>query len=60
VIYLIITIKSKFIIYFFQEVNNYGRIYGRLRTPDGQYVSSFWIQKKDKIARNNHCVQVKI
>lgn len=45
---------------FFQEVNDYGRIYGRLRTSNGQYVSSSWIQKKDKTARNNYCVQVKI
>ena len=32
--------------------------YGRLRTSDGQYVSSCWIKQNNKIARNNYSVQV--
>jgi hypothetical protein len=41
---------------YLQNVDNHGVIYGRLRTSDGQYVSSHW--KNSKAARNNHCVQV--
>ncbi|GES96181.1 hypothetical protein GLOIN_2v1480212 [Rhizophagus clarus] len=42
------------------DINNYGMKYGRLRTSDGQYVSSHWIKKKNKITRNNCCVQIYI
>ncbi|CAB4396114.1 unnamed protein product [Rhizophagus irregularis] len=40
-------------------INNYGVKYGRLRTSDGQYVSSCWIKRNNKIARNNYCVQIR-
>ncbi|CAG8755546.1 6673_t:CDS:2, partial [Rhizophagus irregularis] len=39
------------------EVNNYGVRYGRLRTSDGQYISSCCIKRNNKIARNNYCAQ---
>ncbi|PKB96659.1 hypothetical protein RhiirA5_385197, partial [Rhizophagus irregularis] len=40
-----------------REVNNYGVRYGRLRTSDGQYISSCCIKRNNKIARNNYCAQ---
>ncbi|PKC52968.1 hypothetical protein RhiirA1_447330, partial [Rhizophagus irregularis] len=42
-----------------QNINNYGMKYGRLRTSDGHYISSHWIKRKNKIARNNYCVQIR-
>ncbi|CAB4446750.1 unnamed protein product [Rhizophagus irregularis] len=41
------------------EVNNYGVRYGRLRTSDGQYISSCCIKRNNKIARNNYCAQIR-
>ncbi|UZO03187.1 uncharacterized protein OCT59_023596 [Rhizophagus irregularis] len=41
------------------NINNYGMQYGRLRTLDGHYISSHWIKKKNKITRNNYCVQIR-
>ncbi|CAB5200145.1 unnamed protein product [Rhizophagus irregularis] len=41
------------------NINNYGMKYGRLRTSDGHYISSHWIKRKNKIARNNYCVQIR-
>ncbi|GES90546.1 hypothetical protein GLOIN_2v1644898 [Rhizophagus clarus] len=42
-----------------EVINNYGVKYGRLRTSDGQYVSSYWIKRNNKIARNNYCIQIR-
>ena len=47
-------------IHFDQNVIDHGVKYGRLRTSDGQYVSSRWIKKNNKKARNNYCVQISI
>ncbi|CAB5202631.1 unnamed protein product [Rhizophagus irregularis] len=41
------------------EVNNYGVRYGRLRTSDGQYISSCCIKRNNKIERNNYCAQIR-
>ncbi|POG67634.1 hypothetical protein GLOIN_2v1644898 [Rhizophagus irregularis DAOM 181602=DAOM 197198] len=41
------------------EVNNYGVRYRRLRTSDGQYISSCCIKRNNKIARNNYCDQIR-
>ncbi|CAB4446790.1 unnamed protein product [Rhizophagus irregularis] len=44
------------------QENNFnfdGIKYGRLRTSDGQYVSSHWIKRKSKRSRNNYCVQIR-
>ncbi|GES84903.1 hypothetical protein GLOIN_2v1644898 [Rhizophagus clarus] len=41
------------------EVNNYGVRYGRLRTSDGQYISSSCIKRNNTIARNNYYAQIR-
>ncbi|CAB5394695.1 unnamed protein product [Rhizophagus irregularis] len=41
------------------NINNYGMKYGRLRISDRHYISSHWIKRKNKIARNNYCVQIR-
>ncbi|GES92310.1 hypothetical protein GLOIN_2v1522244 [Rhizophagus clarus] len=36
------------------------RKYGRLRTKDGHFISSYWIKRNDNISRNNYCVNVQM
>ena len=33
-------------------------MFGRLRTKDGHFISSYWIKRNDDISRNNYCVNV--
>jgi len=47
-------------IHFDQNVIDHGVKYGRLRTSDGQYISSHWIKKKNNTAKSNFCVQVEV
>ncbi|GET00648.1 transposase domain-containing protein [Rhizophagus clarus] len=36
------------------------RKYGRLRTKDRHFISSYWIKRNDNISRNNYCVNVQM